>query len=165
MARRNIYLQDALDADVQRYALPVSEICQDALQAAVRQRSAQSLDDGELATAASRLLADREAEDRESYDEGFAIGRAWAMDEAKWSELVRFEPHRGRPRDLILLDEDHGLRRALFSWAISRDYDVEEDWFQKLDRDTAFDRGVIDGATNVLAAVLPLVEGRASSDE
>lgn len=165
MARRNIYLQDALDADVQRFALPVSEICQDALQAAVRQRLAQSLADEELAVAASRLLEDREAEDRESYDEGFAIGRAWARDQARWSELLRFAPHRGRPRDLLLLDDGHGLRKALFSWAISREYDVEEDWFQKLDRDNAFDRGVIDGATNVLVAVLPLVEDRASSDE
>ena len=165
MGRRNIYLGDQLDTEVHRLGLPVSEICQAALQSVVRQRTALALSDEELAGTASRLLAERAAADQASYDEGFAIGRAWAKEESKWSELVQFEPHRGRPRDLLLLDDSHGLRSALFSWAISRDYDVEEDWFGKLDRDEPFDRGVIDGATSVLVAVRPFIEDRADARE
>jgi hypothetical protein len=59
-----------------------------------------------------------------------------------------------------MLDDDHSLRNTLYSWALSREYEVEEDWFTKLDRDDAFERGVIDGATQVLVAVLPVVENR-----
>lgn len=165
MARRNIYIPEPLDEEVKRLKLPISELCQDALLVAVRHRRAEAMSDGDLAATASRLLADREASERAQYQDGFAVGRDWAQRDARWNELARFEPHRGRPRDLVLLDPDHSLRNALFSWGISREYDVQEDWFRTLDRDEPFGRGVIDGATSVLVAVLPIVENRQVDDE
>ena len=160
MARRNIYLPEVLDAEVQRWALPLSEICQEAIQKASDYRRTQTLPDEDVAATVSRLLADREAHERERYDEGFRLGHEWARDHAHWKELRRLEPRRGRPREHVTLGEDHSLHQFLLSWAFQKHDDAEPDWFSELDRGNPFERGVIDGATQVFLAVLPAMEGR-----
>ena len=58
-----------------------------------------------------------------------------------------------------MLPEDHSLRWTIFRHFFEQDNDVDPEWFDKLDDANPFDKGVIQGASEVYDAVQPLVDG------
>jgi post-segregation antitoxin (ccd killing protein) len=158
--KRNLYVDDELDRDIRGFDVPLSAVCQAALRQEVEQRRRLHSSEEELAATARRLIADRAAVANESFRDGAELGVRWARESARWSELRQFEPRRSRrgARAVMALDDAHTLRSFLISWALQHDYDVDDESFATLDADDPFDRGVIEGATEVLAAVKPLVE-------
>lgn len=159
MPRRNVYFDDELDQAIREHDLRLSEICQRAVRAEVRTLRVAALNDAEVARAAERLAADRSAQRAETHRLGMDVGSQWAREKATWDELsFWFAPHNGRVRDLVVLSDDHSLRDWIVSFGMGRDWDVHPDDYETLDRDNPFEAGIIDGATQVLRAVKPLME-------
>lgn len=159
MPKRNVYLDDDLDADVRTFGISLSPVCQTALRHEVEiQRRLAHVPERTQATA-ERLIQARAEENAKQHQDGLALGTQWAEEKASWWELRQFErSSRGRLPDLIPLPEDHSLRWAIFNHFHQLGAEVEPQDFDRLNDDNAFDRGVIEGATAVLAAVRPLVE-------
>jgi post-segregation antitoxin (ccd killing protein) len=163
--KRNVYLDDDLDADVRTLGISLSPICQAALRREVEvQRRLAQVPASTRATA-ERLIQARAEENAKDYQEGITVGTQWAEKKASWWELARFERSRsGQLPDLIPLPEEHSLRWALFDHFHRQGAEVEPHDFDRLDDDRAFDKGVIEGAAAVLGAVRPLVEGLSEKD-
>jgi post-segregation antitoxin (ccd killing protein) len=162
MPRRNIYVDDELDEQVKELDLPVSAIAQDALRREVQRHLALKGAASDVAAVAARLVASRNAEADRAYASGATIGAKWARDHATWSELSGFSHllERVGRRQFYSLRDGHGLRRFLVDWAMDEnpDADPEDDWFEHLDGDDPFQRGILEAVLAVLVAVRDAVE-------
>lgn len=161
MPKRNIYVDDDLNAELVALEVSISPVCQQALrrEVAIRRRLADVQESAQLV--ARRLIDDKAAADAAGYQQGFDVGTDWASNSATWAELSFLGHYGGRRGWLVLLGEDHSLRGELYSRAMAEGYEAEFDWFDRLDFDKAFDRGVVEGALTVLDAVRAAVEAEA----
>jgi post-segregation antitoxin (ccd killing protein) len=160
MPKRNVYLDDDLDAEVRNLGISLSPVCQTALRHEVEVQRRLAQVPARTRAAAERLIEARAEENAKQHQDGVTVGTEWAEKKASWWELRHFERStRGRLPDLIPLPEEHSLRWAIFNHFYQQGAEVEPQDFDRLNDDNAFDRGVIEGAAAVLAAVRPLVEG------
>jgi len=89
MPKINVYLPSDLAAEVKQAEIPVSEVCQRALQEEVLKMKAATAigNDERLHAAAARLRASRDGEQAQEVQEGRSMGMSWALESASYSEL------------------------------------------------------------------------------
>lgn len=158
MPKVNVYLPAELAREVKESGIGLSPVCQAALRAEVLRARTTTAEASDLEAVAERLILTEKLDADRDYLEGHDVGREWARDAASLRELRAVSRHGagdwGRVIDL------RQLAPSLMSFLMHRyaDRDPEVDWFDHLDIDRAFDRGLVEGATGLYEAVLPLLD-------
>src|SRR5438045_4097889 len=83
----NVYLPDELSKRVKERDIPVSAVCQQALEERIRVADAVSKARADLAPVVERLARERAEEANAAYRNGFEAGVEWARSRASWWEL------------------------------------------------------------------------------
>lgn len=153
MPKVNVYVPDDLLTAVRAAELPVSAVCQEALEAELRRLEASTKASRGLRAVADRLLAGREAADRVAAEEGYLLGVRWAQESASLNELERIDRVVDRGWALQL----HRVP-SLITLFLEESPDADPDPDDWLDGESSiFDRGVIEGASTVYRQVQPLL--------
>ena len=75
MPKRNLYVDDELDAEIRAFDIPLSSVCQRALRGEVEVRRRLSQSPEEIKVAAQRLIGQRAAEAAKEFEDGIELGR------------------------------------------------------------------------------------------
>jgi hypothetical protein len=150
----NVYLSDDLHEQVKEFDISLSPICQAAVREEIERTLAGKRATQDLAPVLTRLLVSKAEEDKRRYREGYDFGVKWARNQASLSELERLEVY-ADSRGFYIIDLSHfpSLVDAFIGDAQDRDLDPDPDWFESLRGDKAYDRGVVEGAVALYAAV------------
>src|SRR5439155_24437250 len=111
------YMPDSLHEQVKEHDLPVSSICQRALEGEIHIVEAKAKATDDLAPVVERLSRERVEEASNSYQSGFELGVEWARTRAGWDELSALAPFAGGALLYRDLDQDHSLVGFRFSRA------------------------------------------------
>jgi post-segregation antitoxin (ccd killing protein) len=149
MPKVNVYLPDNLATAVREAGIPLSAVCQAALEQEVRKVQAAKEATSDLEQVAARLRATMDEEEAEEEVEGRSDGIAWAREYATARELRElvedFEPGRGG---------DFGDGHSLLDFSGAKHGEVV---ISVGHEDNAYWRGFVDGAEEVYRAVTPLL--------
>ena len=89
MPKVNVYLPDQLADGVRRHGIPLSQVCQRALEDEIAKRDVRAaVGEAQLKAAARRLKASRERADEERRAQSRRLGRKWALEDAEAPELA-----------------------------------------------------------------------------
>jgi hypothetical protein len=160
MPKVNVYLPADLARDVKGHGISLSPVCQAALRVAVMRAEASTATRSDLAAVADRLALTDKVDNDRRYLEGYGVGADWAREAASLRELRGVSRHcegdLGRSFDLV------DIAPSLHSFLMVRyaALDPEADWFERIDTETAFNRGLVEGAAAVYEVVRPLLASR-----
>lgn len=149
----NVYFPDDLEAEAREVGVKLSPVCQKAVRREIDQLRRAGQAQGGLAEVVERLLRTKAEEDRKGFNDGYDAGATWARDRATYADLLRLKAYFGRNWGIIDATHFDTIQAFLFS----RADDAEPDWSERLDSDSAFDRGFVEGAKDVYEAVRPHV--------
>jgi hypothetical protein len=155
MAKASVYLRDELLEEARRLEVPVSSVCQRAVEEAVRLSRAATEARSDLVPVAERLRRSETTDYDRRFQDGFDLGIRWAREHASLDELKDLAEMVRAGAPAILVTEDHSL--PAFLTGCFWDADVPPDLFTRLG-ERPFDRGIVAGATEVYEAVRPLLE-------
>ncbi|MGI5159402.1 type II toxin-antitoxin system CcdA family antitoxin [Microbispora sp. CA-102843] len=143
----NISVPDELAERVRAYDLPISAICQDALMEAVRRARLKEKVMDDIQAVAERLQATMPEVVLKKYEEGYDVGVQWAKKEASVYQLKLIAGEIPNAR----WQGDEAIVELTCDPYIGMDPDGHE-------LESAYERGVLEGASEVWAAARPLVQ-------
>ncbi len=155
-SRVNVYLPDDLAEAVRETGIPVSAICQKALQQEVRKVQAQKEAGSDLEQVAARLKQTRADKEQRDYQQGFGLGVRWAKEQATEAELAWAAETAKEHWISLGINGDNSLLEFLEA-ELDLDFNQGGAWKTVAWRRDPFMVGLLEGAAEICRNVTPLL--------
>lgn len=159
-SRVNVYLPDALAEAVREADIPISAVCQAALEQEVRKVQAAREAGSDLEQVAARLKQTRADREQRDYQDGYELGMRWAKERATEAELMWATDLAGEHWISLRIEGGHSLL----------DFIAEENYLEEFGppdgpgpgeylhtERTPWMVGILEGAAKVYEQVMPLL--------